>query len=40
MYEKYDEKGDKIYLDLFGYEVEYKKDGEIVRYDKVGDIVD
>lgn len=27
-------------MDLFGFEVEEKEDGEIVRYDKVGNVVD
>jgi hypothetical protein len=39
-YEKYDEEGNKIWLNDDGYEVEEDAEGNVNRYDKVGDRVD
>lgn len=38
-YEKYDEEGNKIWLDEEGYEVQTDEHGNTNRYDKVGDLV-
>lgn len=38
-FEKYDDEGNKIYLDDNGYEVEYDQEGNVLLYDKVGDRV-
>ena len=38
-YDKYDEHGNKIWLDEDGYEIENDESGNVLRYDKVGDLV-
>ncbi len=40
LYEKYDSEGNRIDLDLFGFEVEQLGNDEVIRYDKVGNVVD
>jgi len=38
-YEKFDEEGNKIWLDDEGYEVEEDGEGHVSRYDKIGERV-